>query len=120
MTTRSALMAAGIAALPASMIGADQATGLVATGTTKATALALVGGVNVFATVSSSKGGYLPPANQSPAVAVSNGGANALSVYTTGTDTINSLSAGAAFSVTNAKTAIFYPAANKWVAILSA
>ena len=120
MTAASELMAAGIPAAAATQLGGASSTGLVATGTTKATALVLVGAVNVFATVSSSKGALLPSATGSPPVAIYNGGANALSVYAAGTDTINSGSAGAAFSVTNAKSATFIPSGNKWIANLSA
>ena len=101
-------------------IGASSGTALVAAGTTKATALALVASVNVFATVSSSKGALLPPASGSPIVAIYNGGANALSVYAYGTDVINAGSAGAAFSVTNAESAFFIPSGNRWIGNLSA
>lgn len=120
MSTATELMAAGIAARAASQIGSSAGTALVATGTTKATALVLVASVNVFATVSSSKGALLPAASGSPTVQIYNGGSNALSVYAAGTDVINAGSAGAAFSVTNAKSAIFTPAGNRWIATLSA
>lgn len=121
MTTTSELMWGGkVSAGEASLIGMDAATGLVATGTTKAGALALTVEVNVFATVSSSKGALLPPASGSPPVAIYNGGANALSVYAAGTDVINGNSAGAAFSVTNGKSAVFFASGNRWVANLSA
>lgn len=120
MSTPTELMAAGIPAGPASQIGQSAGTGLVAAGTTKAGALVLTAGLNVFATVSSSKGCLLPPASGSPAVVIFNGGANALSVYAAGTDVINANSAGAAFSVTNAKSAVFIPSGNRWVATLSA
>jgi len=120
MTTATELMAAGVPAGAAVMLGGPSATGLVATGTTKATALVIAAAVNVFATVSSSKGALLPSATGSPIVAIYNGGANALSVYAAGTDTINAGSAGAAFSVTNAKSATFIAAGNKWIANLSA
>lgn len=120
MSTANELMAAGIPAGAAVQIGSSAGTALVAAGTTKATALTLTASVNVFATVSSSKGALLPPASGSPVVAIYNGGSNALSVYAAGSDVINSGSAGAAFSVTNAKSATFVPAGNRWVATLSA
>ena len=120
MSTVTELMAAGVPAGAASQIGSTAATGLVATGTTKADALTLAASVNVFATVSSSKGALLPPAGGAPMVAIFNGGANALSVYANGSDVINANSAAAAFSVTNAKSAFFIPAGNRWIANLSA
>lgn len=122
MSLATELMAAGIPAGAAVQIGSSKATGLTASGTTKATALALTATVNVFTTVSSGKGAALPPASGSPPVSIVNGGSNALLVFTnaSASDTINSLSTGASFSVTNAKTAVFMPAGNLWVAVLSA
>lgn len=121
MTSPARLMAAGMPAGQATQIGKDTATGLVAAGTTKAGALVLTAEVNIFATVSSSKGALLPPCEGSADVAIFNGGANALSVYAAGTDVINANSAGAAFSVTNGKSAIFSAGSGgHWVANLSA
>jgi hypothetical protein len=120
MTTAGELMAAGIPAGAATQIGFLKSTALKGTGTTKATALILTGTFNVFTTVSSNTGALLPPAVGSPPVAISNGGANPLLVYANGTDIINALSAGASFSVTNAKSCVFFPAGNQWIANLSA
>lgn len=120
MTTSTELMASGMPGLQATMLGTDLATSLKSTGSTKATALVLATEANVFGTVSSNTGALLPPAGGSAPVAVYNGGANPLLVYAAGTDTINALSAGASFSVTNAKAAIFVAAGTKWIANLSA
>ena len=120
MATRGELMASGMPAGQAVQIGQHLSTALKALGTTKATALVLVGSAAFFATVSSGTGAQLPQASGSPAVAVYNGGSNALLVYTTGTDTINALTANAGFSVTNGKSGLFVPAGNSWVAALSA
>ena len=120
MATRTELMHASMPWGAATQIGQEPSTGLVAAGTTKATALVLVGSLCVFTTVSSTKGALLPPASGSPMVVIYNGGANALSVYANGTDVINSNSAGAAFSVTNGKSAMFTPAGVNWIANLSA
>lgn len=120
MSTKNELMAAGMPWGQAVQIGSDSSTSLTATGTTKATALVLVGAVNVFTLVSSGKGAILPPASGSPVTAIFNGGSNALLVYANGTDVINANSAGASFSVTNAKGATFMPSGNRWVANLSA
>lgn len=120
MSTPAELMATGMPGAQAAQLGSDLGTALVATGSTKAAALVLVAEVNIFATVSSGKGALLPGAGGSGPVTIYNGGANALSVYAAGTNTINAGSAGAAFSVTNAKSAIFWPAGSKWVATLGA
>lgn len=121
MSTRGELMSAGMAAGLAKQIGSSSGTTLKATGSTKATALTLVATANIFTTVSSGTGAALPQAAGAPLVAVYNGGSNAVLIYTGNTtDTINALSAGGSFSVTNGKSAIFWPAGNLWTATLSA
>jgi hypothetical protein len=121
MATRSELMALGMAGPLAAEIGSSKATALKALGSTKATALVLAATVAIFGTVSSGTGAMLPAAAGSPPVSIYNGGSNALLIYTANTlDTINALSAGAGFSVTNGKSAIFWPAGNIWTANLSA
>ncbi len=106
----------------AGLMGAIEATAQTASATTKATASTLQGTVVSFSTVGSGAAVLLPPAQSTTGpVAIYNGGSNALSVYVTGTaESINALSAGAAFSVTNGKGAIFVPGGLKWVAILGA
>lgn len=121
MSTAAELMAAGMAAGLAGQIGSVLATGLTAAGSAKTDALQLAATSNVFTTVGSSTGAKLPAPSGSAPVVIYNGGANALTVYSYGTaDTINALSANAGFSVTNAKSAIFWPAGSRWVAVLSA
>ena len=120
MSTAANLMALGLPSALAGMVGCTPATGLTTSVTTKATASQLTSNVCFFSTVASSGATLLPPADTSPIVAIYNGGANALNVYANGTNTINALSAGAAFSVTNAKGAIFIPGQTGWVAILGA
>ncbi len=120
MSTPTELMASGMPAAQAVQLGQDVATAVTASGTTKTDALLLSGDAVFFGTVSSGKAARLPAAGGAPHIAIYNGGANALVVFTTGTDTINALSAAASFSVTNAKSAVFIPAGNKWVANLSA
>lgn len=77
------------------------ATGLTAAGSTLGTALALNARTNVVGTVAASTGVALPAgAPVGDIVFVSNGGANALSVYpATSSGTINGGSAGAAVSL---------------------
>lgn len=121
MSTQNELMAAGMPWGQAVQIGQNPGTGLVAAGTTKAGALVLAAQANVFVTVSSGKGASLPNASGAPNIAIYNGGSNALLVYTGNSlDVINALSAGGSFSVTNGKSALFTPAANRWIANLSA
>lgn len=121
MSTIAELMGAGMPAGQASQIGSVLATALTAAGSTKADALQLAASSNVFGTVGASTGAKLPAPSGSAPVVIYNGGANALTVYSySSTDTINALSAGAGFSVTNAKAAIFWPAGSRWVAILGA
>jgi hypothetical protein len=122
MATSATLIGLGVPGAQAGVLGAVEATAQTASATTKATASTLGGTVVAFSTVASSGAVLLPPAQSvNGPVAIYNGGANSLSVFTTGTaETINALSAAQAFSVTNAKAAIFMPGNLKWVAVLSA
>lgn len=130
MTSPSRLMGAGIAAGPASMIGQDGSTGLVALGTTKAGALVLASDVSYFATVATATGlgGILPRAEAQPEQVIYNGGAATLSIYARGAsgstpaETINALTTGAPFLVAAGKSAIFnaIQARPGWIATLSA
>lgn len=129
MTSTARLMAAGMPAGQANQLGTDSNFGLVGTASTKATGVALLPGTNVIATCASAgvAAFQLPEAEASPPVIVDNQGASSALVYTkAGTsETINALSAGASFSVTNAKRAIFWPCRHSatvlgWTAILSA
>jgi hypothetical protein len=122
-------MAAGVPAEAALQLGMSSGTGaLTATGSTLATGLTLSANFNLFGTVAASSGAVLPAAGLSGPVVVYNGGASALSVYPQATEFINAGTAGAAFSVTNAKSAVFYPGMKTsvdpdkgaWIAVLSA
>lgn len=128
MTTPDRLMSAGMPAAQANQIGQPTSFGLVGTAATKATAIQLVAGVNIIATVASAgvAAFQLPSAEATPEVVVEVDGASPALVFAAGTtETINALSAAASFSVTNAKRAVFYPCRKSattrgWVAILSA
>ena len=126
MTSPDRLMAAGMPAGQATQIGTDSSYALTATGSTKAGALQLVARNNMMSTVAASTGVILPTAEASPPVTIYNGGAQTLSVYAFGTlDTINVLSAGAAFSIAAGVNVIFMPVRKSatvlgWVANLSA
>lgn len=121
MSGRGDLMAAGMPAGQAVQIGTSLATALTASGTTKAAALVLAAAINVFGTVSSGKACALPAASGSPPIAVLNGGANSLAIFTgNSVDVIDSLSTGASYTLTNAKKVLFYPHSGQWIAIKSA
>lgn len=128
MSSQDRLMAAGMPGGLAVQIGSASKFGLVGTGGTKAAAVTLVGTVNIIATCASAgvAAFQLPTAEGSPEVVVENDGASSALVFAAGAvETINALSAGASFSVTNAKRAVFYPCRKSatvlgWVAVLSA
>lgn len=118
MTLASELMSAGQPARLAELIGQDAvSTPQTATGTTQATAFAIASKFTLFGTVGASSGAILPTRGR---VLVVNNGANALSVYPPVGGNINGGTLNAAFSVTNAKSALFESNGLTWFAILSA
>lgn len=78
------------------------ATGLIATGNTQGTALALAADINMFATVAASSGAILPVMNPGDVLTVFNGGANALSLYPPVGGKINALGTNAAYAIATA------------------
>jgi hypothetical protein len=103
------------------LLGVDAyVSGLTATGSAQGDALTLTGTFVNFTTVASGTGAILPSASNAGPVLIANNGANALLVYPASGEFINAGSANGSFSVTNAKTALFFPAGNRWFAILSA
>jgi hypothetical protein len=131
MTTPERLMGAGMPFNQAIQISGNNVSGIVGTGGTKATAVQLLGGTNTIATVASAgvAAFQLQTAEASPPVVVEVDAGTSAVVYAAGTtESINALSAGAGFTVTNGKRAIFWPSkittttppTNKWIAILSA
>lgn len=118
MTLKIELMGLGMPHGNANQIGFDTAAGsLTATGSSQTDALVLTSNFNRFGTVGSSTGAVLPAARSQGPVVIYNGGANALTVYPNGSEKINNTTS---FSVTNAKSAVFFAAGNEWIAILSA
>jgi hypothetical protein len=101
--------------------------GIVAAGNSKATAFQLPAGVQFYEvdTVAASAGVLLPAAKQGQWISVFNNGANALSVYGRGTDTINAQATATALSLVAPATAagvgsnaIFYCAKDgAWAAV---
>jgi hypothetical protein len=78
----------------------NAAGGLTATGTNLATALALIADMNDVTTVASGTGVSLPAAIAGRSLTIFNAGANALTVYSAGTDTVDG---GASVTLTNTK-----------------
>lgn len=97
--TPSKLIAGGLSANAVRALAGDAISGLIATGTTQATALALIGENNVFSTVGTSSGAILPVGESSKTILVYNGGANALSIYPPVGGSINALSTNTAYSL---------------------
>jgi len=121
MVAKSELMGVGMPASLANKIGQDgPATGLTATGSNQAGALALTSTMSIFSTVAASTGCVLPNAEGKGEFIVINNGANALSVYPNGTQTINGGSAGAAVSIPAGKMGLFIGNGIIWAANISA
>lgn len=119
MALKTELMAKGAQAFLANSLGFDTAaTGLTATGSNQAGALALISNFSVFTTVASSTGALLPSALAKAPYVIYNGGSNPLTVYPNGSETINN--GATSFSVTNGKSATFWAAGTQWIAVLSA
>ena len=121
MATPERLMATGMPAGQAQVLGFTQATGLTAAGTNQGNALDISAtDINVFTTVAAGTGARLASAEGQPLQCVYNGGVSALLVYPAGTETINALGASTAISVPAGKSAVFFPGRLSWVANISA
>lgn len=129
MASSARLMAAGLSAGAANLLGIDSNPGalLIAAGTNFATALVLTAEFNLFGTVAAGTGAALPFAEFQPPVTVYNGGANALLIYPQATEGINAVAIGGSFSVAAGKSCIFTAGRNAvstavgwWIATLSA
>jgi hypothetical protein len=99
MSLAKELVASGLHFTQAQAINGSVATGLVATGSTQATALPLTSQMNVLATTAASTGVILPVLERGDSVFIRNGGANSLSIYPPVGGVINALSANAAFAL---------------------
>lgn len=121
MTRETSLMGVGVSAAQANFITGDTASGLTASGTTQTDAFAISADVNEFTTVASSAGARLPGntvCNPGDSVVVFNGGANSLSLYPASGESINGLSANAAFAIAaNARTICYKVSNTRWSCI---
>jgi hypothetical protein len=102
MALQQRLTVSGLSALNAQAIQGTVASGLTATGTTQANALALPADLNYFATVAAGTGAVLPAMNPGDSLNLYNKGANALLVYPPVGAVINGLGANAGYSVATA------------------
>jgi hypothetical protein len=117
MTTASKLAQLGVWSAEAAQNAAgDLGTGLVATGSTQATALAITNDICVFATVAASTGCILP-FQGAAYITIFNNGANSLAVYPPVGGTINGGAANASFATLAGKSAVYItPDGTTWVA----
>lgn len=121
MGAQTEVIHSGMPAQAARLLGQTaQATAQTATGSTQADALPLTSNLTNFGTVGASTGALLPTATGQSTFGVVNGGGAPLTVYPALGESINFGTVNVGFSVTNAKTAIFVPHLNTWVAVLSA
>ena len=116
MAIPSRVLASGNSGLATISICGDGATGLVAVGTTQATALQLSAVFNAITTSSASTGVKLPPCEAGAMVYIYNLAGQDLRIYSNGTETMNAAVAGATgVLVGNTKTAIcFATSATTW------
>ncbi len=99
----------------------DVSPSLTATGTTQATALLLINGINVLGTVASGTGVALYPANPGTSQTVYNGGANPVTVYPPLGSKINQIAVnGGHLLATNTSCVYFNATATQVIANLSA
>ncbi len=116
MAQSKELIGYGLSPYFARLIGFDGANiALTATGSTQADALPITQQLNVFTTVGSGTGALLPPSGAKPFYVIVNSGANALSVYPSGTEKMNNGTSGAAASVAAGVRRVFYPSNSGWI-----
>lgn len=116
MAIPSRVLASGNSGLATISICGDGATGLVAVGSTQATALQLSAVFNAITTSSASTGLKLPPCEAGAMVYIYNLSGQTLQIYSNGTETMNAAVAGATgVALGNTKTAIcFATSATTW------
>jgi hypothetical protein len=85
---------------------------LTAVGTNRATALVLAAQINDITTAAASTGAVLPlgtAVGLSAPITIFNAGANPITVYASGTDTIDGAAGATGVTLTNAKRCIYFP-----------
>lgn len=119
MASQTDLMAAGIPAVTAKMLGQVTITGQAGAGTTQATAL-LINGSAAFSTVGVNSGAILATASGNNVTTVYNGGANTLTVYPAVGESFYGLSANTGVPCVVGKTVTFTPTGIAWMVNFSA
>jgi hypothetical protein len=121
MSIPSRILSAGNSPLSTISIAGDAATGLVAVGSTQATALQLSAVYNAITTSAASTGVILQPSEAGARVVVYNASGQTISIYPPVSSQINALSANAAYTVATAKTVeLIAMSSTQWVTILTA
>lgn len=116
----SALMAAGMPASWANMLGTAPAQTVTAAGSTQQTATQLVAGASTIGT-GAAGGVILPPVLANPDAVIMNNSGNAQNVYPAVGESLNSLSPNTAISIPAGKSASFKPSGHKsWIVVVSA
>ena len=120
MAIPSRVLASGNSPLASISINGDGAVGLVAVGSTAATALQLSAVWNTITTSAASTGVKLQPTEAGAVVGIRNDSGQTVTVYPF--DTSSTINAGAtSFTIATAKTALFFaPSATTWAAITTA
>lgn len=116
MATAIELMGLGLPALTAGAIGQSAIGTLAATGSSQSDAAPVVS-VLTRMTTASAGGALLPAAGGKPVYVIFNNSGQTVTVYPTGSETINNTTS---FSLADGKVATFYPAGYGWLGQLGA
>lgn len=116
MATATELMGLGLPAGTAGAIGQAAIATLEATGSDQAGAAPVVSPLTRMTTASAG-GALLPRAGAKPMYVIFNNSGNTVTVYPTGSETINNTTS---FSLANAKVGLFVPSGNAWLGLLGA
>jgi hypothetical protein len=121
MSIPSRILSAGNSPLSTISIAGDAATGLVAVGSTQATALQLSAVYNAITTSAASTGVILPTTEPGASVVIYNASGQTISIYPPVSSQINAVAVNGAYTVATAKTVILFAvSATQWVTILTA
>lgn len=116
MATALELMGLGLPAAQAGAIGQTTIGTLAATGSDQAGAAAVVSALTRMTTASAG-GALLPRASGKPVFVIYNNSGNTVTVYPTGTETINNTTS---FSLADGKVGAFFPGSSAWLGLLGA
>lgn len=121
MSIPSRILSAGNSPLSTISIAGDAATGLVAVGSTQATALQLSAVYNAITTSAASTGVILPTTEPGASVVIYNASGQTISIYPPVSSQINAVAVNGAYTVATAKTVILFAVSSTvWVTVLTA